>query len=52
MPTLSLDGNSNFVTFIDDYSWRVWLYPLKRKDDVLFVFQKFVTLVDRFGTKV
>lgn len=39
MPTLSLGGASYFVTFMDDYSsQKVWVYPLKRKDDVFSVF--------------
>ena len=54
LPTMSLGGASYFVTFIDDYSSRkVWVYPLRRKDDVLSVFQKFVTLVEnQSGKKV
>ena len=34
------------VTFIDDFSRKVWAYPLKRKEQVLEVFQRFVTLVE------
>ena len=46
MPTVSMGGASYFVTFIDDFSWKVWAYPLKRKDEVLLVFKHFVTLVE------
>ena len=35
MPMVSLGGASYFVTFIDDFSCKVWAYPLKRKDEVL-----------------
>lgn len=34
MPTLSLGGATYFVTFIDDYSWKIWVYHLRRKDDL------------------
>ena len=53
MPTVSLGGANYFVTFIDDLSCKVWAYPLKRKDEVLSVFKKFVTLVEiETGKKV
>ena len=53
MPSLSLGGASYFVTFIDDYSRKVWVYFLKHKDEVLSVFKKFVTLVETdIGKKV
>ena len=38
MPTLSMGGASYFVMFIDDFSRKVWAYPLKRKDEVFSVF--------------
>ena len=54
MPTLSMGGASNFFTFIDDFSRKVWAYPLKRKDEVFSVFQHFVILVveTQIGKKV
>ena len=45
MPIMSMGGAMYFVTFIDDFSQKVWAYPLKRKEQVLEVFQRFVTLV-------
>lgn len=42
MPTLSMGGASYFVTFIDDFLCKLWAYPLKRKDEVLSIFQHFV----------
>ena len=45
MPNLSLGGASYFMTFIDDYSRKVWVYFLKHKDEALSVFKTFVTLV-------
>ena len=38
-------GAMYFVIIIDDFLQKVWPYPLKRKDQVLEVFQRFVTLV-------
>ena len=46
MPVVSMGGAQYFVTFIDDFSQKVWVYSLKRKDQVLSVFQRFVTLVE------
>ena len=46
MPVVSMGGAQYFVTFIDDFSRKVWVYSLKRKDQVLSVFQRFVTLVE------
>jgi len=46
MPTISMGGAQYFVTFIDDFSRKVWAYPLRSKDHVLTVFQKLVTLVE------
>ena len=51
MPTTSMGGSLYFVTFIDDFSQKVWAYPLKRKEQVLEVFQRFVTLVERHNPK-
>ena len=46
MPIVSMGGANYFVTFVDDFSCKVWAYPLKRKDEVLSVFKRFVTLVE------
>ncbi len=39
MRTTSMGGSRFFVTFIDDYSRKVWVYPFKQKKEV---FAKFV----------
>ena len=53
MPMASMGGALYFVTFIDDFSQKVWAYSLRRKDQVLQVFQRFVTLVEtQTGKKV
>lgn len=43
----SLGGALYFVTFIDDYSRKVWVYTLKTKDQVLDVFKQFHALIER-----
>jgi len=44
---VSFGGSSYFVTFIDDYSRKVWVYTLKRKDGVIDVFKQFKVLVEK-----
>ena len=46
MLTLSMGGATYRVTFLDDFSQKAWVYPLRRKDEVLSIFQHFVTLVE------
>nr|KYP68042.1 Retrovirus-related Pol polyprotein from transposon TNT 1-94 [Cajanus cajan] len=45
--TESLGGNRYFVSFIDDFSRKLWIYLIKRKSEVLEVFEKFKVLVER-----
>ena len=51
MPIVSMGGAQYFVIFIDDFSQKVWVYSLKRKDQVLTIFQRFVTLVEMQNDK-
>jgi transposase InsO family protein len=46
-PTVSYGGSSYFVSFIDDFSRKVWIYMLKSKDDVFTVFKQFRDLVEK-----
>jgi hypothetical protein len=46
-PTISYGGSSYFVTFIDDFSRKVWIYMLKSKADVFTVFKQFRALVEK-----
>jgi histone deacetylase 1/2 len=39
--------NKYYVSFIDDYSKFVWLYPLKHKSEVFQKFHEFQNLVER-----
>ena len=51
--TPSLGGRRYFVTFIDDFSRRVWVFPMKNKDEVLEVFLKWKTKVEnQTGRKI
>jgi transposase InsO family protein len=45
-PCESLGGCSYFVTFIDDFSRKVWVHMLKRKSDVFEKFQIFKNFVE------
>ena len=42
----SLGGSSYFVTFIDDATRKLWVYPMKHKSDVFDVFKKWKALVE------
>eukprot|EP00253_Pinus_taeda_P021000 PITA_21000 len=46
-PVMSYGGALYFLTFIDDYSRKVWIYMLKRKADVLNVFKQFKVMVEK-----
>jgi transposase InsO family protein len=53
MSVESISGSSYFVTFIDDYSRRTWIYFLKTKDEVFDQFQEFKALVEnQTGKKI
>ncbi|KAH9703677.1 hypothetical protein KPL70_011177 [Citrus sinensis] len=43
---ISLGGNSYFLSFIDDYSRKVWVYTLKSKDQVFDKFKEWKMLVE------
>ena len=45
-PEFSLGGAKYFVSFIDDYSRRLWVYPIKKKSDVFPVFKEFKAQVE------
>ena len=46
MPVKSLGGSLYYVTFIDDFSRKTWLYLLKTKDEVFSKFQEFKAEVE------
>ena len=43
----SLGNKRYFLTFIDDYSRRIWVYFLQEKSEVFETFQKFKTSVEK-----
>src|SRR5690606_22346411 len=42
----SLAGKQYFITFIDDYSWKVWIYFLKTKDEAFERFKEWKAEVE------
>jgi transposase InsO family protein len=46
MQTPSLTGFVYFMTFIDDFSRKTWLYLLKQKSESFDVFKKFKSMVE------
>lgn len=45
--TPSLGDNRYFVTFVDEYTRKIWLYLIKVKSEVLPMFQKFLVMAER-----
>ena len=43
----SIGGNRYFVSFVDDFSRKLWVYLIKKKSDVLDVFIKFKSMIER-----
>jgi hypothetical protein len=46
-PALPHNKNHYYVSFVDDYSKFIWVFPIQRKSDMLTVFQKFQNHVER-----
>jgi transposase InsO family protein len=46
MPLSSISGYVYYVSFIDDYSRKTWLYLLKSKDEVFNKFKEFKALIE------
>ena len=44
--TSSLGGKHYYVSFVDDYSRRVWVYTMKTKGEVLGVFVKWKKMME------
>ena len=45
MPSISLSGYEYYVTFIDDYSRKTWIYFLKNMSEVFQKFKEFKSLI-------
>ncbi|KAH9707327.1 Integrase catalytic domain-containing protein [Citrus sinensis] len=50
-PDISMGGAKYMVTFIDDYSRRCWVYPIKKKSDVFPVFKEYKARVELESSK-
>ena len=46
IPSISLSGYEYYVTFIDDYSRKTWIYFLKNKSKVFRKFKEFKSLIE------
>jgi len=51
MVATSLSEYVYYVTFIDDYSRKSWIYCLKAKDEVLSKFKEFKAVVENHSEK-
>ena len=50
---MSIGGEKYFVSFIDDYSRRLWVYPIKNKSYVFSIFKQFKALIElEIGKKI
>jgi Integrase core domain len=49
----SFSGNEYFITFIDDYSRKCWVYFLEKKSEAFEIFKKFKVMVEKtMGKKI
>jgi len=46
-PTISINGNRFYVSFVDAFSRFTWVYPIQSKSDVMQVFLNFQSIVER-----
>ena len=51
MPFISSSGYEFYVTFIDDYSRKTWIYFLKNKSEVFRKFKEFKSLIKNHSEK-
>jgi transposase InsO family protein len=51
MSTTSLSGYVYYVSFIDDFSRKTWIYFLKNKDEVFSKFKEFKALVENLSKR-
>jgi transposase InsO family protein len=51
MPSTSLSEHVYYLSFIDDYSCKTWVYFLKSKDEVLGKFKEFKALVENLSKR-
>ena len=51
MPSISLIEYEYYVTSIDDYSRKTWIYFLKNKSEVFGKFKEFKSLIENISEK-
>jgi transposase InsO family protein len=51
MPLSSMSGYVYYVSFIDDYSRKTWVYVLKSKDEVFNKFKEFKALIENLSER-
>jgi hypothetical protein len=51
MPSSSISGYVYYVSFIDDYSRKTWVYFLKSKDEVFNKFKEFKVLIENLSER-
>jgi transposase InsO family protein len=47
----SLGKHRYFITFIDDFSRKTWVYFLKEKSETFFIFKKFKVLLENLSAE-
>jgi hypothetical protein len=51
MPSSSISGYEYYVSFIDDYCRKTWVYILKSKDEVFNKFKEFKALIENLSER-
>ena len=51
MSSSSLSGYAYYVSFIDDFSRKAWIYFMKKKDEVFSKFKEFKALIENHTKK-
>jgi hypothetical protein len=51
MPSSSISRYVYYVSFIDDYSLKTWIYFLKTKDEVFSKFKEFKALIENLSER-
>ena len=51
MPTQSLGGSLYFLTFIDDFSWKIWIYFIKNNSETFAKFKEFKASAEKQSGK-
>ena len=42
----SLEGKHHMLTFVDDFSCKIWVYLLRQKNETFFILKKFKALFE------